>query len=156
MLHRAPVGGCPREHLCGSHCLSAVTAWGAPARSWQVPSESVGVGVLAKSRGWEQLPPLGCADCGRWRPAQPRVQPNYPVPFSAPAGRAGGRDTRRWSPGHRPIARASGGALSPAKRRRPGPVRVVRVGRRGGGVVSHPGFRAGPAARACPAAPLRG
>ncbi len=102
MLHRAPVKGRRREHLCGSHCLSAETTWGAPARSWQVPSESVGVGVSAKSRGREQLPPLGYADCGRWWPAQPRVQPNNPVPFSAPAGRAGGRDTRRWSPGHRP------------------------------------------------------
>jgi hypothetical protein len=47
-------------------------------------------------------PRLTYADCGRWWPAQPRVQPNYPVPFSAPAGRARGRDTRRWSPGHRP------------------------------------------------------
>jgi hypothetical protein len=115
MLHRAPVRGRRREHLCGSHCLSAVTAWGAPARGWQVPSESVGVGVLAKSRGWEQLPPLGYADCGRWGPAQRRVQPIYPVPFSAPAS---GRDTRRWSPGHRP------GLGSP---RRPGCSSSARV-----------------------------
>jgi hypothetical protein len=68
----------------------------------QVPSESVGVGVLARSRGWERLPPFEHADCGRWWPAQPRVQPGYPVPFPAPTGRAGGRDTRRWSLGHRP------------------------------------------------------
>jgi hypothetical protein len=49
------------------------------------------------------------------------------------------------------IARASGGALCPAQRHRPGPVSVVRVGRCGGGDVSLPGFRVGPAARACPA-----
>ena len=75
-------------------------------------------------------PPAWVADCGRWRPAQPRVQPNYPVPFSAPAGRAGGRDTRRWSPGHRP-----GLGLS----RRPGfssPARVRWVAGLGPGGVA--------------------
>ena len=79
---------------------------------WQVPSESVGVGVIARSHGRERLPPAWVADCGRWGPAQPRVQPNYPVPFSAPAGRAGGRDTRRC--GLRAIARASGRPGGPA------------------------------------------
>jgi hypothetical protein len=53
--------------------------------------------------------------------------------------------------GLRAIARASGGALCPAQRHRPGPVRVVRVGHCCGGDVSLPGFRVGPAARACPA-----
>jgi hypothetical protein len=53
--------------------------------------------------------------------------------------------------GLRAIARASGGALCPAQRHRPGPVRVVQVGRCGGGDVSLPCFRVGLAARACPA-----
>jgi hypothetical protein len=60
MSHRAPVKGRRRGQLCGSHCLSmaGLTAWGTPAHSRQVLSESVGVGVEAKSRGWEQLPRL--------------------------------------------------------------------------------------------------
>jgi hypothetical protein len=106
-----PVRGRRRGQLCGSHCLSAVTAWGAPARSWQVPSESVGVGVIARSRGWEQLPPLGtptAAGGGRLNLASSRtIQYRFPPPL-------GGLEAAIPGGGVRAIARASGRPGGPA------------------------------------------
>jgi hypothetical protein len=101
-----------REHLCGSHCLSAVIAWGAPARSWQVPSESVGVGVMAKSRGWKQLPPawsrrLRPVVAGSTsRPAE-LIRYRFPPPL-------GGLEAAIPGVGVRAIARASGCPGGPA------------------------------------------
>jgi hypothetical protein len=104
MLHRAPVSSRRREHLCGSHCLSVVglSAWGAPARGRQVPSKSAGVwgwqGPVVGS-GCTRVTTPTAAGGGRLNLLSSQT---VPVPFSAPDGRAEGRDTRRWSPGHRP------------------------------------------------------
>ena len=90
MLHRAPGLGRGREHLCGSHCLSmdGLTAWGAPAREWQVPSESVSVEGWQGPMVWERLLPCDYATAasgGRLNLASSRA---ILVPFSA-ASRAG-------------------------------------------------------------------
>ncbi len=105
MLHRAPVLGRRREHhddLCGSHCLSVVglTAWGAPARGWQVPSESV---TVSGRRGVGKVPWKGAVAPRDYATAAGGGRLNLASsPFPPPAGRAEGSDTRRWSPGHRP------------------------------------------------------
>ena len=126
-----PMRGRHRGHLCGSHCLGAGTTWGAPAHGWQVPSESVGVGVIARSHGRERLPPglgrrlrpVGAGSTSRpaelsstvFRPRWAGWRPRYP---------------EVWSPGHRP------GLGSP---RRPGcssPARVRGVASLGPGGVA--------------------